>query len=189
MLITAGPTQEAIDPVRVITNHSSGKMGYALAQACAGGGCRGRAGERPTHLSTPFAGASRASPVAFAASTSVARPRCLPPLRRKSMRATFSSPPLSPTTVGQQCRAENQKSDAGLNIHLEPTVDIRRALLNTHAAATTTQNGTPFCVGFAAESENVEQYGAEKRARKGIPCSSPITRRARLGRMKMSYAN
>jgi phosphopantothenoylcysteine decarboxylase / phosphopantothenate---cysteine ligase len=54
VVITAGPTQEAIDPVRVITNHSSGKMGYALAQACAEAGAQVTLVSGPTALATPF---------------------------------------------------------------------------------------------------------------------------------------
>ena len=62
VLITAGPTQEAIDPVRVITNHSSGKMGYALAQACAEAGAEVVLVSGPTHLPTPFAGVALGEP-------------------------------------------------------------------------------------------------------------------------------
>jgi phosphopantothenoylcysteine decarboxylase / phosphopantothenate---cysteine ligase len=158
VLITAGPTQEAIDPVRVITNHSSGKMGYALAQACADAGAQVTLVSGPTHLATPF-GVLRAN-VTSAAQMLAAVEAAVD--QSDVFIAVAAVADYRPTTNAEQ---KIKKTDAGLTVNLEPTVDIL-AKIAKHIG----KNGKPpFCVGFAAESEKVEQYGAEKRARKGIP--------------------
>lgn len=176
VLLTAGPTQEAIDPVRVITNHSSGKMGYALAQACADAGAEVVLVSGPTHLPTPH-GAFAAGDNALAGSV-----RRINVLSAGGMLAAVEAEvdeadifiavaavaDYRPVSSAEQ---KIKKTNAGLTIELAPTVDIL-ARIAGHARRSNdpARNGTPpFCVGFAAESENVEQYGAEKRARKGIP--------------------
>ena len=161
VLITAGPTQEAIDPVRVITNHSSGKMGYALAQACADAGAQVTLVSGPTHLPTPFAvdrlNVTSAAQMLAAVEAEVDQ--------ADIFIAVAAVADYRPTTNAEQ---KIKKTDAGLTVNLEPTVDIlaKIAKYNRNAPG---KSGPPFCVGFAAESEKVEQYGAEKRARKGIP--------------------
>lgn len=82
VLITAGPTQENIDPVRYITNHSSGKMGFALAEAAAEAGAQVTLVTGPVHLPTP---------TGSAVSTWSARGTCSRPVKRPC-RATCSSP-------------------------------------------------------------------------------------------------
>ena len=162
VLITAGPTQEAIDPVRVITNHSSGKMGYALAQACADAGAEVTLVSGPTHLATPF-GVHRID-VASAAQMLAAVEAEVDDT--DIFIAVAAVADYRPSNGAEQ---KIKKSDAGLSINLEPTVDIL-AKVAKHARTGPGQSGLPpFCVGFAAESEKVEQYAAEKRARKGIP--------------------
>jgi phosphopantothenoylcysteine decarboxylase / phosphopantothenate---cysteine ligase len=158
VLITAGPTQEAIDPVRVITNHSSGKMGYALAQACADAGASVTLVSGPTHLSTPFA-------VNRINVTSAAQMLASVESQIDDSDVFIAVAAVADYRPMKSAEQKIKKSDSGLEIHLEPTVDIL-AKIATHKKP----NGEAvFCVGFAAESENVEQYGAEKRARKGIP--------------------
>ena len=164
VLITAGPTQEAIDPVRVITNHSSGKMGYALAQACADAGAQVTLVSGPTHLPTPFAvdrvNVTSAAEMLAAVEAEVDE--------SDIFIAVAAVADYRPATTAEQ---KIKKTDSGLTINLEPTVDIL-AKIAKHPRKSTDphKHGTPpFCVGFAAESERVEQYGAEKRARKGIP--------------------
>lgn len=164
VLITAGPTQEAIDPVRVITNHSSGKMGYALAQACADAGAQVTLVSGPTHLPTPFAvdrvNVTSAAEMLAAVEADVDE--------ADIFIAVAAVADYRPTTSAKQ---KIKKTDAGLTINLEPTVDILAKMAkHKRKSADAKKNGTPpFCVGFAAESEKVEQYGAEKRARKDIP--------------------
>ncbi|MBL8311951.1 MAG: bifunctional phosphopantothenoylcysteine decarboxylase/phosphopantothenate--cysteine ligase CoaBC [Burkholderiales bacterium] len=161
ILITAGPTQEAIDPVRVITNHSSGKMGYALALACADAGAEVTLVSGPTHLATPHGVTRRnvESAAQMLAAVEAAVDDC------DVFIAVAAVADYRPTRSAEQ---KIKKTDAGLTIELEPTVDIL-ARIARHDRRGAGKSGPPFCVGFAAESENVEQYGAEKRARKGIP--------------------
>ena len=163
VLITAGPTQEAIDPVRVITNHSSGKMGYALAQACADAGAQVTLVSGPTHLATPFAAES--GNVQRVNVTSAAQ--MLAAVEAEVDEADIfiavaAVADYRPTTHAEQ---KIKKTDAGLTVTLEPTVDILARVAHRNGKT----GKPPFCVGFAAESEKVELYGAEKRARKGIP--------------------
>ncbi len=158
VLITAGPTQEAIDPVRVITNHSSGKMGYSLAQACADAGAQVTLVTGPTHLATPYAvdrvNVNSAAQMLAAVEADIDD--------ADIFIAVAAVADYRPANSAEQ---KIKKTDSGLTINLEPTVDILAKI-----AKRTGKNGKPpFCVGFAAESEKVEQYGAEKRARKGIP--------------------
>jgi phosphopantothenoylcysteine decarboxylase/phosphopantothenate--cysteine ligase len=164
VLITAGPTQEAIDPVRVITNHSSGKMGYALAQACADAGAQVTLVSGPTHLATPFA-VDRVNVISAAEMLAAVEAVVDEADIFIAVAAVADYRPAS--SAGQKIK----KTDAGLTISLEPTVDILAKIArHPRSSADARKNGTPpFCVGFAAESEKVEQYGAEKRARKGIP--------------------
>ena len=161
VLITAGPTQEAIDPVRVITNHSSGKMGYALAQACADAGAQVTLVSGPTHLATPFAvdrvNVTSAAQMLDAVVAEVDE--------ADIFIAVAAVADYRPTTNAEQ---KIKKTDAGLTVHLEPTVDILAKIAKYNRKGQG-KSGPPFCVGFAAESEKVELYGAEKRARKGIP--------------------
>ena len=158
VLITAGPTQEAIDPVRVITNHSSGKMGYALAQACADAGAQVTLVSGPTHLATPF-GVARVNVTSAAQMLAAVEAEVD---QADIFIAVAAVADYRPVNGSEQ---KIKKTDAGLLINLEPTVDILAKI-----AKRSGKNGKPpFCVGFAAESEKVELYGAEKRARKGIP--------------------
>ncbi len=163
VLITAGPTQEAIDPVRVITNHSSGKMGYALAQACAEAGAQVTLVSGPTALATPFwiaPGSINRINVTSAAQMLNAVEANID--ASDIFIAVAAVADYRPTTSAEQ---KIKKSDAGLQINLEPTIDILAKIAKHNRP-----NGKPaFCVGFAAESEKVEEYGSQKRRRKGIP--------------------
>ncbi len=154
VLLTAGPTFERIDPVRGITNSSSGRMGYALAQAAAEAGAAVTLVSGPTMLPTP-AGVARVD-VASAAEMLAAV------LERIAAADVFVAvaavADYTPAAVAQQ---KIKKSDAALAIELKPTVDI----LGTVAA----RPDAPFCVGFAAESHDVLAHADEKRRRKRIP--------------------
>ena len=141
VLVTAGPTFEAIDPVRGITNTSSGKMGFALAQAAAEAGAAVTLVAGPTALATP-PGVTRIDVTSAAADGRRGDARA-------STAATCSSASRpSPTTRPRRRRQEKiKKTPAPLTITLKPTVDI----LATVAA----RPNAPFCVGFAAESHDV----------------------------------
>jgi len=154
VLVTAGPTQEAIDPVRVITNLSSGKMGYALAQACLEAGASVTLVSGPTSLPTPH-GATRID-VRSAA-------QMLDAVERNVAQCDIyvSVAAVADYTVANPSASKHKKGDSPLALEFAPTVDI--------LARVAARPQPPFCVGFAAESENVEDNADAKRKRKKVP--------------------
>ena len=154
VLMTAGPTQEAIDPVRVITNLSSGKMGYALARACTEAGAAVTMISGPCSLATPF-GVTRFD-VTSAADMLAAVERNL-----AGVDIFIAIAAVADYTVANRSSTKHKKGNAPLHIEFAPTVDI----LAKVAAAP----HPPFCVGFAAESDNVEANAEAKRANKRVP--------------------
>ena len=154
VLVTAGPTFEAIDTVRGITNLSSGKMGYAIAEAAAALGADVTLVSGPTALTPPshahFVYVTTAAEMMNAVKAHVAGADYF-----FSVAAVADYTPVTPS--GRKLK----KSAEPMEIKLKPTEDI---LAYVAALA----NG-PFCVGFAAESENLADYAQAKRARKKIP--------------------
>ena len=155
VLITAGPTFEPIDPVRGITNLSSGKMGYAIARAAAMAGGAVTLVSGPTALATPN-GVHRVS-VTTAQQMHDAVLACV------SEHAVFIAvAAVADWHVTQVSPQKIKKQDgAAPALVFEPNPDI----LATVAALPS----PPYCVGFAAESENLLRFGAEKRIKKNIP--------------------
>jgi phosphopantothenoylcysteine decarboxylase/phosphopantothenate--cysteine ligase len=154
LLITAGPTFEPIDPVRGITNSSSGKMGFAVAQAAVEAGAQVTLVAGPTSLATP-AGATRVD-------VKSAREMADAVLARVHDVDVFVAvAAVADYTPAQISERKIKKSGAPLTITLEPTVDI----LATVAALPQ----PPYCVGFAAESHDVLAHAEEKRKRKKLP--------------------
>jgi len=158
VVVTAGPTQEAIDPVRVLTNHSSGKMGFALARAAAEAGGDVTLVTGRVALPTP-AGVDRIDVIDAAGMLAAAVAKAEAADVFIAVAAVADYRPVNPQAQ------KVKKSAQPLTLTLEPTEDI----LATVAAHATLRGGVPYCVGFAAESEQVEMYAAEKRVRKGIP--------------------
>jgi phosphopantothenoylcysteine decarboxylase/phosphopantothenate--cysteine ligase len=154
VLLTAGPTFEAIDPVRGITNTSSGKMGFALAQAAAESGATVTLVAGPTTLRTP-GNVERIDVVSAAemASAVMERVSGCDVFVAVAAVADYTPEAPSPTKI--------KKSDEALTIRLKPSIDI----LATVAA----RKDAPYCVGFAAESHDVERHAEEKRRRKKVP--------------------
>ena len=153
VLLTAGPTFEAIDPVRGITNTSSGKMGFALARAAAEAGADVTLVAGPTALATP-AGVDRVDVVSAAEMADAVLARVD---RSHVFVAVAAVADYRPAQVHAQ---KVKKTSEPTTIALEPTVDI----LATVAA----RAKAPFCVGFAAESQDVVKLGEEKRKRKKL---------------------
>ena len=153
LTVTAGPTREAIDPVRYLTNHSSGKMGYALAAAAARRGAAVTLISGPTALPCPtgvqriditsaeeMLAASLAHPGdVFIAAAAVADYRVAQPAAHK----------------------QKKQGDSGLTLQLVQNPDI----VATIAAL---RENRPYTVGFAAETNNVLAYARDKRARKNL---------------------
>ncbi len=154
VLVSAGPTYEAIDPVRGITNRSSGRMGYAVAQAAAEAGAEVCLVSGPTCLATP-AGVRRID-VTSAAEMQRA-------VRDEAGRAALfiSVAAVADYRVAASAPHKLKKSDTAMTLALEPTADI----LATVAALP----DAPFCVGFAAETEHLIAYADAKRRKKRVP--------------------
>ena len=153
-LVTAGPTFEAIDPVRGITNSSSGKMGFALAQAAAEAGALVTLVAGPTSLPTPH-GVDRVDVTSAAQMADAV-------LRRVDGCDLFVAvAAVADYTPAAPREQKLKKAAADLALTLTPTVDI--------LAAVAARPNAPYCVGFAAESHDVERHGEEKRRRKNLP--------------------
>ena len=154
VLVTAGPTFEAIDTVRGITNLSSGKMGYAIAETAAALGADVTLISGPTALAPPaqahFVYVTTAAEMFNAVKAHVAGTDYF-----FSVAAVADYTPVTPS--GRKLK----KSAEPMEIRLKPTEDIL-----AHVAALA---NAPFCVGFAAESENLADYAQAKRVKKKIP--------------------
>lgn len=154
VLVTAGPTYEPIDTVRGITNQSSGKMGYAVAQAAAEAGAQVTLVSGPGSLSVP-AGVDSVKVVTAMQMYDAVLAR----IRRTDV---FIAVAAVADYHVVTARAQKIKRGTGnLKIELAPNPDI----LGTVAAA----KNPPFCVGFAAETENLEAYAQAKRRKKKVP--------------------
>lgn len=161
VLVTAGPTYEALDPVRGITNRSSGKMGFAIAQAALEAGAKVHLIAGPVELETPlaFSGRITRTDVVSAAQMHAAV------MANQGSDLFFSVAAVADWRM--QHVAENKmKKEATqelLTLHLEKNPDIL-ADFSSNADFKKT-----FCVGFAAETENILDYGRKKLKAKGIP--------------------
>jgi phosphopantothenoylcysteine decarboxylase/phosphopantothenate--cysteine ligase len=154
VLITAGPTFEAIDAVRGITNRSSGRMGYALAQAALEAGAQVTLVSGPTSLTPPAR--ARVIPV-----TSAAEMLAAVNVEAAGAQVFVGVAAVADYRVAQPSERKIKKGDQALTLELVPTVDI----LATVAA----RPNPPFCVGFAAESHDLDKFAEDKRKRKKLP--------------------
>ncbi|MBC7683674.1 MAG: bifunctional phosphopantothenoylcysteine decarboxylase/phosphopantothenate--cysteine ligase CoaBC [Bdellovibrionales bacterium] len=158
VLITAGPTFEAIDPVRGITNLSSGKMGYAIARAAREAGADVMLVSGPTTLPTPH-GVRR---------TNVQSAQQMHDAVMAAVSGQHVFIGVAAVADWRVVNASDQKmkkQDGAMpSLQFEQNIDILAAV-----ASTTSISGWPYCVGFAAESENLLEFGAVKREKKGIP--------------------
>jgi phosphopantothenoylcysteine decarboxylase/phosphopantothenate--cysteine ligase len=159
VLITAGPTFEAIDPVRGITNLSSGKMGYAIARAAREAGAEVQLISGPTALPTPHG--VRRLDVQSARQMHDAVMAAIP-----GQHIFVSVAAVADWRVANASDQKMKKQDGGAppELRFEQNPDILASV-----AATTSLSGLPYCVGFAAESENLIEFGAAKREKKNIP--------------------
>jgi phosphopantothenoylcysteine decarboxylase/phosphopantothenate--cysteine ligase len=155
VLVTAGPTEEPVDPVRVLTNSSSGKMGYAVARAASEAGAQVTLVSGPVSLATP-AGVSRvdvrtAQEMFEAVKKSAASCDIF-----ISVAAVADYRVKNPS--GQKLKKMNGK---GMTLELEENPDI--------LAWVAALPKPPFCVGFAAETDKLAQSAQEKRSKKHLP--------------------
>jgi len=160
LLVTAGPTFEALDPIRGITNHSSGKMGFAIARAAREAGAEVTLVAGPVHLPTPRGVTRidvRSAQEMLAATVGASS-------RASVFVATAAVADWRPATQSDQ---KIKKDGSGKTPVLE-FVENPDILL-TVARGERAQAKRLFCVGFAAESENLVAHAKAKRERKGIP--------------------
>jgi phosphopantothenoylcysteine decarboxylase/phosphopantothenate--cysteine ligase len=157
LLITAGPTFEPIDPVRGITNHSSGKMGFAIARAAAEAGAAVTLVAGPVHLPTPR-GVQRIDVQSAQQMFDAVLPQAA---RHDAFIATAAVADWRPAQAHEH---KLKKAEGGATA---PTIAMAE---NPDILAAVAQLPTPpYCVGFAAESEKLAEHADAKRRRKGIP--------------------
>ena len=152
MLVTAGPTREKIDPARYLTNRSSGRMGYAIAEAALRRGARVLLVSGPTPLTPP--GAAELTRVESAEQMRDAALSLLPQSTIVIKTAAVSD--YRAKSISRQ----KIKRKAAMALELEPTVDILKEI----SARKTSQ----IIVGFAAETENVLENARQKLAAKQL---------------------
>jgi phosphopantothenoylcysteine decarboxylase/phosphopantothenate--cysteine ligase len=164
VLITAGPTFEAIDPIRGITNHSSGKMGFAIARAAVEAGADVHLIAGPCDLETPLAATGKI----IRTDVISAKEMHAAALQSTDSDIFFAVAAVADWGIAKPAKEKikRQGNEAPL-IELTANPDI---LLDV-AKIVKTKGGKPYpyCVGFAAESTNLEAHAEEKRKRKGIP--------------------
>ena len=155
VLITAGPTFEPIDPVRGITNLSSGKMGYALARAVHAAGAEVTLVSGPTALPAPYG--------IKMVSVMTARDMYDAVMAHVAQQDIFIAvAAVADWRVSEVSQKKIKKQNgASPELQFEQNPDI--------LAAVAALPKPPYCVGFAAESENLLEYGRTKREKKGIP--------------------
>lgn len=167
VLVTAGPTEEPIDPVRVLTNRSSGKMGYAVARAAREAGADVILVSGPVALAAPW-GVRRVD-VRTAAEMFEAVKEVL-----DGCDIFFSVAAVADFRPKQSSDAKIKKEGrSALTLELEPNPDI--------LAWVAARKDAPFCVGFAAESEDLEANAEAKRRKKGVPLLAANLAQAALG--------
>jgi phosphopantothenoylcysteine decarboxylase/phosphopantothenate--cysteine ligase len=155
VLITAGPTFEPIDPVRGITNLSSGKMGYAIARAASAAGAEVTLVSGPTSLQAPVG-------VTVLPVTTALEMRDAVMANVKGQQLFIAVAAVADWRVSDVSSQKIKKQDGQLpSLTFEQNPDI----LSEVAAMAS----PPYCVGFAAESENLLEHGAAKREKKRIP--------------------
>ena len=154
ILITAGPTYEAIDAVRGITNRSSGKMGYAIAQAALEQGAEVVLVSGPTALAKPH-GAQSVDVVSAAEMFDAVQRQVA------DCDIFIGVAAVADYHVAQPSAQKIKKSADKLTLELVPNPDILAYVANLP--------NPPFCVGFAAESENLAEHAEQKRRAKKLP--------------------
>ena len=153
VLVTAGPTREALDPVRYVSNRSSGKMGYAVARAAVEAGAEVTLVSGPVHLATPRD--VRRVDVESAAEMHAAVMRHV-----KSADVFIAAAAVADYAPKHAAAHKIKKKGAGLELMLARTPDI--------LADVARLKSRPFLVGFAAETEKLEQHAREKLVKKHL---------------------
>jgi phosphopantothenoylcysteine decarboxylase/phosphopantothenate--cysteine ligase len=147
VLVTAGPTQEPLDPVRYISNRSSGKMGYAMAEAAAARGARVVLVSGPVNLAVPHG-----VEVVHVRTAAEMRARVFENLEPAGI--VIKAAAVADFHLSQVPDQKRKKTAARMSLELDPTPDILAELGR--------QKGNRLLVGFAAETENLRQEARRK---------------------------
>ena len=164
VVITAGPTFEAIDPVRGITNHSSGKMGFAIAKAALEAGADVHLIAGPCNLTTPLEATGKI------VRTNVVSAK---EMHTAALNAADCDVFLAVAAVADWGITKPSKEKIKRQGNTAPSIEFiaNPDILLDIAKLVKAKGGKPYpyCVGFAAESNDLEKHADEKRQRKGIP--------------------
>ena len=155
LLITAGPTQENIDPVRYITNHSSGKMGFALAEAAVEAGAQVTLVSGPVFLPTP----DRVQRIDVVSARDMLA-ACEAGMPADILIAAAAVADYRPEVVAAHKLKKDPNSGDGLFLQMVRNPDILATLAG--------RPDRPFSVGFAAETENLLEYASGKLKAKNL---------------------
>jgi phosphopantothenoylcysteine decarboxylase/phosphopantothenate--cysteine ligase len=153
VLITAGPTREAIDPVRYLSNHSSGKMGFALAEAAAEAGARVILVAGPVNLPAPRH-VQRIDVVSAQAMLAAVEQHLA------GVDIFIAAAAVADYRPRQVASDKIKKQQASLTLELERTPDILAGVKQSRPGL--------FCVGFAAETTDLEQHARDKLTQKKL---------------------
>jgi len=153
VLVTAGPTREALDPVRYLSNRSSGKMGYAVAAAAREAGAEVCLVSGPVALDPP--------PGVELVRVESAQEMLAAVMTRSGISHIFiAAAAVADYQAAEQASQKIKKRTKDWDLKLTPAPDILASVAATQPR--------PFCVGFAAETEQLQQQAQKKRLRKGI---------------------
>ncbi|MDH5917161.1 bifunctional phosphopantothenoylcysteine decarboxylase/phosphopantothenate--cysteine ligase CoaBC [Vibrio splendidus] len=165
VLITAGPTREAIDPVRYITNHSSGKMGYALAEAAAKQGATVTLISGPVSLATP----NKVNRIDIDSAQQMFDAVTANAAQHDIFISCAAVADYRPETIAdQKLKKVDGKDDMTIQMVKNPDIV---------ASVASMSEGRPFTVGFAAETQDVEKYARGKLERKNLDmiCANDVS--------------
>ncbi len=160
VLVTAGPTYEAIDPVRGITNLSSGKMGFAIARAAREAGAEVTLVAGPVHLPTPR-GVQRVDVRSALDMQAVVAQHV------DAASVFVATAAVADWRVADVAGQKIKKDGSGQlpQLHFVENPDILAGVAQSARA----KSGALYCVGFAAESHDLLKHATDKRERKGVP--------------------
>jgi phosphopantothenoylcysteine decarboxylase/phosphopantothenate--cysteine ligase len=166
VLITAGPTFEAIDPVRGITNRSSGKMGFAIARAALEAGAEVHLIAGPCELNTPLLATGKIQRTDVVSAKEMYEAA----IASSNCDLFFGVAAVADWAIANPSKEKIKRQGGSKsipNIEFTPNPDILLTL--AQSATKGKDKPRPYCVGFAAESTKLEEHADEKRKRKGIP--------------------
>jgi phosphopantothenoylcysteine decarboxylase/phosphopantothenate--cysteine ligase len=161
VLITAGPTFEAIDPVRGITNLSSGKMGFAVAQAAIEAGAHVHLIAGPCNLATPLMSTGRI----LRTNVTSGQEMYQAVMASSNCDVFFAVAAVADWTIANRAKQKIKRQEqTGLDLQFRSNPDILLEM-----AKIAKPQSKPYCVGFAAETDRLGKHCKEKRVRKGVP--------------------